>query len=250
MKLVIFITLATLLLSGKPSNSQDIETVFPLKWKVKTGLSTYRSNIIFDNNKIYIGSNGVDRNKNNDSLDGVFIIQAESGKILHHIQAPILGDNDVNGVLVNSGKLYFGSDNYHFYCYTEEGKKIWEYATEYDVESCPVLVNISNDETPDIVFTVEGKGLVALDGKTGRELWKFHTDFSRGFNGTPAVYDINQDGQEDLLIGGEGIPSTNETESWKRVSYGDHFYAINGKDGSVLWKYEVGSKIHSSPLVT
>jgi len=228
----------------------DIDKVFNLKWKADIGITTYRSNMICNDGKLYIGSNGEDRNFDNDKKDGVYIIDSDKGEIITHILPDILGDNDVNGVVVNKNRIYFGNDNYHFYCYDTDGKELWRYKTEYDVESCPVLANINEDSEPDVIFTVEGKGVVALDGVTGKKIWKFEkVKRHRGYNGSPSIIDLNSDGIDDVLIGGEGTPSSTRSIGFKAAFYGDYFYAIDGSNGFLLWEQEVGSKIHASPLV-
>jgi hypothetical protein len=228
---------------------QNIEETWPLKWKTEIGLTSYRTNIICEQGKIFIGSNGKIRDSKEDTYDGVYILDASSGILGKHIIPKTPGDNDVNGVLIYKDRIFFGTDNYTFYCYDMYGNEIWKYKTEYDVESCPVSADLNNDDYPDVVFTVEGKGLVALDGKSGVEIWRFRTDRNRGYNGSPAVYDVNNDGVMDFLIGGEGDPSIEAVDGFKMYSYGDHAYCINGLDGSVLWAVEMGSKIHASPLI-
>ena len=83
----------------------DIDKVFKLKWKADIGITTYRSNMICNNGKLFIGSNGEDRNFDNDKKDGVYIIDPVKGEIITHISPDILGDNDVNGVVVYKDKI-------------------------------------------------------------------------------------------------------------------------------------------------
>lgn len=228
----------------------NVESVFKLKWKVNIGLTTYRTNIIYHKGMVVVGSNGEDRKSEQDDGDGVYLIDAKKGKIEQQIRPASKGDQDVNGVAIGQRKLFFGSDHNYFYCYSLKGKKLWEYATfpdkgkgQGDVEGCPVLVKLNGDRYLDVVFMVEGVGVVALDGKTGKELWKYTEQRGEGaFMASPVVYDVNKDGTPDVLFGGKGKVKDGNT-------YGNYFFALNGKNGKTLWQYPVYSGHKTSPML-
>lgn len=238
-----------LIVSTKTTFAQPISKTFPLKWKTKIGVTTYRSNMICDQGKLYIGSNGRDRNLMNDSLDGVYAIDIKNGKILRKFKPYMLGDNDVNGVILDGDRIFFGSDNYHFYCYDKNSSELkWTYNCPYDVEGTPVLSKINSDDINDVVVNIEGSGLVALDGKDGKVIWGFSASSGNG-NSSPAVYDLNSDGTKDFLYGGYGVPSNDDLDGAKRQYYGHHFYAVDGKTGNTLWANEAESGIHAAPVI-
>jgi outer membrane protein assembly factor BamB len=228
-------------------SQENLETVMPLKWKTYIGKTTYRTNMQFYNGKIYIGSNGYDRNRQNDSLDGVFEINAKNGNISHQFSSELLGDNDVNGVAIGNGKIYFGGDNYHFYCYDLASKKeVWKFNTTYDVESCPALADLNRDGKLDVIFNVENSGVYALNGENGSVIWKNDTLNSKHGNSSPTLWDINNDGTLDAIMSIRGNSNSDQVAGFKMEHYGDYYLALNGKNGQPLWIVESGAGIHAS----
>jgi outer membrane protein assembly factor BamB len=232
--------------------SQNISDLFPLKWRTYIGQTTYRTNLLFANNMLIIGSNGKKLDsKETDNKDGVYFINPQNGKIMKQIRPSAQGDEDVNGVAIQQNRIYFGNDNGIFYAYNLNGKKIWEYALKKssdstlgkrgNIEGCPVLTQLNADNEPDVVFTVRGIGLVALDGLSGKEIWKKEiTKHPGAFMNSPVVYDLNQDGIAEVICAG-----------WAGDDYSsDSFaYALNGKNGEILWQYPLNSGVKASPLI-
>jgi hypothetical protein len=229
---------------------KDLKSVFPEKWKTKIGVTTYRTNMVFHNGKIFIGSNGEDRNFKNDDFDGVYEIDAKSGKILHHYTLPFMGDNDVNGVAIADGKLFFGTDNYYFFCFDLTSKQeLWKFNTPYDVESVPQLADLNGDKIADVFFSVEGDYYYALDGKNGELIWKNEFLSSNAGNCSALKFDINADGVFDFLTSGRGMPNSDAIDGFKMAHYGDFNMAIDGKTGKTLWANETGAGVHASPNI-
>jgi hypothetical protein len=224
--------------SLKLTSEQAVENLFKVKWSVPIGFTSYRNNIIEEDGKIYVGSNGKDRNDSADVMDGVYVIDAKTGKKILQIKGTKPGDNDVAGVALASNLLYFGNDNYQFFCYSSDGKKVWEYKTLYDTESCPALSDLNGDGVKDVVFTTQGNGITALNGKTGKVLWKeleneiSTYDIGRYMN-SPGIYDINNDGTDDIIYN----------------AYSD-IRCLNGKDGKLFWNFETSEyQLHTSPTI-
>lgn len=241
--------LAMLLFSGSLIAQQPIEKGFKLNWKVPVGITTYRTNMIFYKGSIFIGTNGKERNSLTDAQDGVYQLDAKSGKIQHHFQTPFMGDNDVTGIAIADNKLFFGTDNFTFFCYDLTTKKeLWKRRTPYDVESAPVTEDFNQDGMKDVFFTVEGNGFYALSGLDGSTLWQKDSVNSNAGNAAPLLVDINNDGVKDIVSSMRGKPSSSEIDGFKMRHYGDYHWALDGKTGETLWLVESGAGIHNSPF--
>jgi outer membrane protein assembly factor BamB len=238
------------------NNIQKIENVFPLKWKTYIGQTTYRTNILLHQNKIWVGSNGntLDRVPN-DENDAVFAIEPQTGKILEKIKPTYQNlakelDTDVNGIAIDGNKLFFGTDLKSLYCYDIQTKQfLWQYNTPNEnpegntgnIESCPLLTDLNADSENDVVITIRGKGVAALNGKTGKVLWlNVLTNDDGAFLTSPCAVDVNADGILDIITGG-----------WDKTTFGREslVYALNGKNGEIIWKFALYSGLKSSPIV-
>jgi outer membrane protein assembly factor BamB len=236
----------------------SIESIFPLKWKTYIGQTTYRTNILLHQNKIWLGSNGNTLDKTSqDEFDAVFSIDTKTGQILQKIQSFIpsgqkkeMSDLDVNGIAIDEQKLYFGTDEGYFYAYDiSQNKILWQYKAPFlenientgNVEGCPVVVDLNQDGENDVVFSVRGRGIVALNGKTGSPLWvQILTNDNGAFLTSPLCVDVNADNIPDVISGGWNATST-DRESL--------LYALNGKNGEIIWKYTLGTGLKSSPIL-
>ncbi|MCU0440031.1 MAG: PQQ-like beta-propeller repeat protein [Raineya sp.] len=241
--------------------AQNIETVFPLKWKTKIGQTTYRTNILFNKNKIWVGSNGYTFVKNRvDDLDAVFSIDPKTGNILEKIipawdtkEEP---DTDINGIAIEGNKLYFATDAHILYCYDMVQKDfLWQYnapsanfGDNYgNIESCPLLIDLNNDAEKDIVITVRGRGIVALNGKNGKPLWVNILSESDGaYLCSPVSVDVNNDKIPDIISGGWGLGTEDGENAGVNES---HLYALDGKNGKIIWEFNLGSGLKSSPVI-
>jgi outer membrane protein assembly factor BamB len=251
----LFSTLLLALFFTTAKSQDHINSVFDISWENYVGLTSYRTGMQFQNGKLYIPSHGEERHLPGDDLDGIHVLDALTGKEKLLVQPESDGDQDCNGVVLHGDFLFFGNDDGAFYCYDVGGKLIWksefdnwfkgETGPENDVEGVPVLCDLNGDGFPDIAFNVESNGLVALDGKTGKAIWSFKYISKAGtYMNSPAVFDLNNDGTKDLIIGGKR--DKDEGRAWD-YRYGVH--AINGKTGSPLWTYSTNSNVHASPIV-
>lgn len=94
-------------------------------------------------------------------------------------------------------------------------------------QSSPRAADLNNDGVLDIVIGAgknEGQesdqGIIALNGRTGELLWQQKSKDQ--VYGAATFHDINDDNIVDVFIGGRT----------------PEFYALDGKTGSVLWKFE------------
>ncbi len=236
---------------GNAFAQKKITSFFKENWKTPIGLTTYRTNMIFHEGLIYIGSNGNDRDGRMDDKDGVFAIDAKSGKIVHQYVLPFGGDNDVTGIAIGDGKLFFGTDNYYFFCFDlKTHEELWKYNLPFDVESKPVLSDFNGDKKLDVFFSVQSVGFYALDGTNGNLIWKNNEITSHEGNVAALAEDLNQDGVKDLITAGRGEANSSEIVGFKMKHYGDYHLAIDGKSGKILWAVETGGGVHSSPFMS
>lgn len=250
------------LLFPLPMLAQDFADAFPLKWQYAIGLTTYRTNIIYHKKEraIVVGSNGEKRNKFNDRMDGLYVLDAETGtqKLFIHQDGPI--DGDVNGVAADKHHLYFGDDNGRFYCYDFNGIKQWEYTVPVkrsrydkgDIEAPPVLISLNGDRHDDVVISAEGVGILAIDGQNGHPLWEFKDSVKHYGMTAPAIHDFNGDGQMDIIAGSrwyKPLPSPEGYQGITAYHYGDFLFYLDGRSGEEIMRVPARSRIHASPLV-
>jgi len=220
------------------------EIEFELLWEQFIGLTTFRTTIQQYDGNIFIASNGENYAGFRDEYDGVYILDAATGEIKEHILRGRIWDSDVNGISITHEYFYFGGDKDTLFCYNHDYEEIWSFKGRGDIEGTPALADFNRDGTLDVCFATEAGELYTLDGETGEKFWKFKAKHDPGewewpesnaFIASPALYRVNGDKVDDVLIG----------------SRNGNFYAINGKNGKVLWKFRTStpSGIHASAFV-
>lgn len=226
---------------------KPIKQEFYLHWKTKTGVASFRTNVLTNGNDLIVGSNG-DRFMDYNLMDqssGVYIINRKDGKIKNHFGEEVWGDMDVNGVLVYNNYIYFGNDNEEFMCCNRNGKIIWRNPESGDIEHEPVLLDIKGAKY--IVYASESGEVKAVNPETGATFWSYYTPEFDGwkhgqnrnifkvksyFSSTnsfftkPCMKDINADGIKDLVY----------------LTFDNMVYAISGSNGKLLWLYKPDNK--------
>ena len=222
---------------GRPTNIESPS--LDLIWKSEIGFTSHRTVPIIHQGKIYVGSNGAHfQDYALDEGNGAIALDAFSGKRLFSMATGGFGDLDVNGILCDDNKLYFGNDNDEVLCYTVKGDLVWRTAASGDIEHAPTLVK--SGEKKLIVYATEIGELRALDPENGKTIWSYYhpkfdgwkagenraifkvkMHFSSGviFFSEPALADLNQDGTTDLIY----------NSGWGEI------LAINGKNGQKMW---------------
>ncbi len=103
--------------------------------------------------------------------------------------------------------------------YTRALEQIWLYKGKDRITSLPLLIDINRDRINDVVFTTLGMDIVALDGSSGFELWRFFDAESETVH-SPVGIKLNKDSVHDVLF----------------ITNNGFLYAIDGKTGWGLWK--------------
>ncbi len=180
-------------------------------------------------------------------LSGSYVFEAASTTV-----SDINNDNSLeiivgSRVLNTNGTLGCGGK---VYVYRSNGSLLWESTVRAEISSAAATADLNGDGTKDIIvgmgaFPAPGEnasnecgksdpsspgngGVVALDGRNGGVLWYFDTqDWGEwgtpngvrdGVYSSPAVADINGDGQPEIVFGG----------------WDDCIYLLN-RQGSPLW---------------
>ena len=240
--LLLLLLLVFTMSASLPSKKTVLKSTIKQHWRTKIGCTSYRTIPVVVDGKIFIGSNGdYFRDYALDEGNGVFLLNAQTGKLSKNFETNHFGDMDVNGILFFNGNIYYGNDNEEFFCVDQNGKIKWRIAASGDIEHRPVFIQSSGKQL--IVFATETGQIEAIDAITGKHVWSyFDKDFSGwklGQNRTlfkikmhfsedciffnePSLADLNADGVNDLVY----------NSKW------GNFTAINGKTGKLMWEID------------
>jgi outer membrane protein assembly factor BamB len=130
----------------------------------------------------------------------------------------------VGGVVVASGKLYFGCADKNIYALdAEDGYLEWKFETGDKIWSTPAVA----DGT--VYLGSFDKKLYALDAETGEEKWDEPFETEGAIVSTPLIYNGT------VYFG----------------SFDRHIYAVDAADGSLKWRSEVeaGNWFWASPVI-
>jgi len=92
--------------------------------------------------------------------------------------------------------------------------------------SSPVLTDLDDDGTPDVIIGWANGKIIALNGNNGETIWEYYTSRENRIISSIALADINKDGIMDPVIAGEdgsvfvldGAPDANQRLMSNRVS--------------------------------
>jgi hypothetical protein len=144
---------------------------------------------------------------------------------------PLLGDLNKDGrdeivVVFEKGMIASYSMN------ADRLDQLWVYEGKGKITSLPAFMDVSGDGVNDVVFSTLGMDLVAIDGKTGFELWRFF-DATGETLSSPAGLRINGDSRTDLVF----------------VTVDGFLHGVDGKTGWGLWKGNVSGRPSGGPAV-
>ena len=187
-------------------------------WKFDAGAGAakvFASPALGRDGTIYVGTQG-DR----------FLAIDRHGKMRWSFDAG--GDNDATPAVADDDTVIFGSDDGHVRAMAPGGAIRWLTQLGKPIRA-PVA--IGGDGTVYAATYGEEPFIVALDGATGVERWRFSTAPGEG-----AFYGI----QSGALVDAEGY-----------VYFGgrDHFVYCLSTKGELVWKFETGDQVDASPAI-
>ena len=207
------------------------------KWTAKVGKTTFRTTMGLVGDAVVIGTHGKSLGGKNERDDGVYLLEAATGKRRRFIATPGGGDRDVGGIAVDGDRVYFTTDNSQVVAATLEGKILWKAKGKGKVRPAPALADLDGDGQLDVVVGDEAGVLRAFNGKNGKRLWSAATGVNdydaKGFLGAAAIADLDGDGRDDVIAGARGGVLT----------------AYEGKSGKAIWQASNSSGIHASPSI-
>lgn len=215
------------------------------KWRTKIGLTTFKSTMVFNppaagaGGTIVVGTHGSTLSGKNESDDGIYVLDAATGKVTTKIASPRTGDMDIGGIAVNGDTVYFTGDmGLAGAASLSTGKMLFTTAElGGKVRAAPALADLDGDAALDVVVGDEKGILWALAGTDGHAIWSLATgenDYNnRGFIAAAAIVDIDDDGKDDVVAGArDGL-----------------LRGIRGSDGREFWQVKDTSGMHASPSV-
>jgi outer membrane protein assembly factor BamB len=128
---------------------------------------------------------------------------------------PIVSDVDGRG----RAEIILVFEDGNIAAFTAGLESIWTYEGKDRITSLPLLIDANADGIDDLVFTTLGMDLVAIDGSSGFELWRFFDAESETMH-SPVGIRINRDSVFDVVF----------------VTTNGFLYALDGKTGWGLWK--------------
>ena len=115
--------------------------------------------------------------------------------------------------------------------FTRTLERKWFAVEDHPITALPVLVDINRDKVDDVIVSTLGMEIVAIDGKTGFELWRF-SDLTGDVDTSAIGVDVNKDKVPDIVV--------NSIDGYINV--------IDGKTGWGLWKRKIYGRPAGSPL--
>src|SRR5262245_38305939 len=168
----------------------------------------------------------------------LYAVRARDGKVLWKYKSSggpfdasvALADLDGDGKLE---VLAADSSTGELFCLDGGGQLLWKYKLPSSTDSPPAVADLEGDGKPEIVVGTMTAGdrqgrVIALDPRTQKEMWS--AKIPGHVQSEPVLVDLNGDGKLDVVV-----------TNW----LGDkHVYALNGRDGSLLWKHPMKGDIY------
>ena len=145
----------------------------------------------------------------------------------------VYGPVNSSPVYFNDKIIFIGDEKGILYKINiETGNALSQISLGAPIISTPAMINIQGK--PLLTVPLKDGTIKAVNPKDLNITWEFDTKYQDPFLASPAVFDLNRDGAEDIVI----------------TSRNGYLYLINGKNGRNLMKpYFTGSSISSSPVL-
>lgn len=179
-------------------------------WSFETNGTIIGSPAVF-NNIAFIGS--WDKN--------LYAANLENGNLIWNFSAT---DSISSSPALGKGAVFFGSDDGFLYALSaEDGKLIWSFGAGDKIYSSPVFDEMGGAGNT-VYFASFGGNIYAV--KDGEEVWRFYAGAGSKLYSSPLLTG------NALFIGAEN----------------GKLYALDKENGKMLWSYDVGEAIYSSPV--
>ena len=221
-----------------PPTLEAAPAALAVKWKTRVGRTTFRTTMALVDRQLVIGTHGDTLAGQNEASDGVYVLDAATGKLTRKIATPGTGDKDVGGIAIDGHFVVFGTDNGQIVrARIDDGTIVWKVAAGGKVRAAPALADLDGVGARDVVVGDEQGTLFALSGDTGQPLWTKTTGVNeydaKGFVAGAAIVDIDGDGKDDVVAGARD----------------GALVAYRGSNGAELWRVPGESGIHATPSV-
>lgn len=155
-----------------------------------------------------------------------------------------VGMNIISAPKYGQGKILFGSINYNFYAVDTLGKEVWKFTTRRAIKSDPAVKD-------DIVYFTSYDGNIYAVKIANKELvWKFPASHNEKVAALKAEGKDTSGLIEDLKVGEFSYSSPFISEDILYVGNLDNYlYAVNIKDGTLVFRFKTEDGITSSPVV-
>ncbi|MBU7026885.1 MAG: VCBS repeat-containing protein [Theionarchaea archaeon] len=166
-----------------------------------------------------------------DGIHGLPLWSYETFTYPYNPSSPTLEDVDGDGTI----EIILSAE-YKVMALTNTGQLKWEFTfnpNPYDpwwfsyIYSSPVIVDLDNDGSKEVIVAAGEDGLFVLAGETGTEIWRVENVFTYS---TPAVADLGSDGSLEIVVA--------------------HYYGLSvySNTGTLIWEYAIDS-VDGAPVV-
>jgi len=168
----------------------------------------------------------------------VTAFDGQEGKEIFSVAVPGRVVAAVNAVdLTGDGaeEVVVGTASGRVLALNQRGQTVWESSSDNDlgeITNRPVFARVNEDEVPDVLVPTSRRGLVALDGARGWEIWSTAEMTQGSVLSSPVAGDFNEDGAVDfafLTDQGQAVAvSTSESRVlrlWSTADLGQVDYA-------------------------
>ncbi|MFB0499921.1 MAG: PQQ-binding-like beta-propeller repeat protein [Candidatus Hadarchaeaceae archaeon] len=168
----------------------------------------------------------------------IFALDAENGELVWNYRAGRdAGASDYPSPTVVDGRVYVGDENYLYAFDAESGELIWRFEVPWEgglhgVDSSPVVIDNR------VYFGSWDGWFYCLDANTGELIWAYSD--GDGKMGHAMEAPAFSDG---IIYFGTGAGAGSP------IDYTGWVYALNAQNGDLIWKFQIGDEIGSSPAV-